>query len=78
MSCSAYCLSSNLLQHGISEPLDHENAFDAVFYLDTLEHIERLEKAVDSPLLPGVLYYRLPWCNLLMESLFVNRYLLSG
>lgn len=41
-------LEISLLQHDISEPIDLENAFDAVFCLDLLEHIENLEKAIEN------------------------------
>jgi len=41
-------LEISLLQHDMSQPIDYENAFTAVFCLDSLEHIEDLGKAIAS------------------------------
>lgn len=58
-------LEINLLQRDISEPIDYENAFDVVFCLDVLEHIENLETTFENikKILNGggLLIATLPW-----------------
>lgn len=55
----------SLLQHDISKPIDLADAFDAVFCLDVLEHIEALERAIENikknMRLGGILVGTLPW-----------------
>lgn len=58
-------LEINLLQYDISESTDLEDAFDAVFCLDLLEHIENLGRAIENIKrilkMRGILVATLPW-----------------
>jgi SAM-dependent methyltransferase len=63
----------NFLQHDFSEPICYEAAFDAVFCLDVLEHIENVDGAIRNikKMLKsgGILVATMPW----KENLDNNR-----
>jgi len=66
-------LEIDLLEHDISKPIDLENAFDAVFCLDVLEHVEKIEKAIENTkqILKngGILVATLPWKEILDNNM---------
>ena len=68
-------LEIGLLQQDISKPTDLEGAFEAIFCLDILEHVEHLGEAIKNIkkiLKPGgVLIATLPWKENLDNSMVV-------
>jgi len=58
-------ININLLEQDISEPISVENAFDVVFCLDVLEHVDEIKEAIlnikNILKNQGILVATLPW-----------------